>query len=202
MTGPSSNLEGPSLSARLTQQCSVLHNRSAMQRIVVLGTSGSGKSTLARQLGSRLSLPYFEMDSLHWNPSWKATPLPEFRHRVQQAVQQSRWVTEGNYSVVRDLLLERADTLIWLDYSFGVVFSRLFSRSLRRIILQERVCNGNLETFAQTFLSRESVLLWAIQTYRRRRRQLSQLFAQRTDLKLVRFGHPRQTQAWLEQLKA
>lgn len=179
----------------------MLHNRSAVQRIVVLGTSGSGKSTLARQLGRRLGIPYFEMDSLHWNPGWKATPLPEFRHRVQRATQQPRWITEGNYSLVRDLLLERADTLIWLDYSFAVVFSRLLKRSLRRIILQEKVCNGNRETFAQTFLSRESILLWAIQTHRSRRRQFGQLFTQRTHLKLIRFDHPRQTQVWLERLE-
>lgn len=173
-----------------------------MKRIVVLGTSGSGKSTLARQLHVQLGLPYFEMDSLHWNPGWQATPLPEFRSRVAQAVQQTHWVTEGNYSTVRDLLLARADTLIWLDYSFTVVITRLLHRSLKRIALREKVCNGNYETFSQTFLSRESVLLWAIQTYHRRRRQFGPLFTQRTDLNLIRFTHPRQTRRWLAQLVA
>ncbi|RIH90549.1 Shikimate kinase [Calidithermus terrae] len=89
-----------------------------LQRVVVFGTTGSGKSTLARRLGERLGLPHLETDALHWNPGWVPTPEPEFRAKVGKATGGPRWVTEGNYSAIRDVLLSRADTAIWLDYPF------------------------------------------------------------------------------------
>jgi hypothetical protein len=79
---------------------------------------------------------------------------------------------DGNYSsTARDIVWDRATTLIWLNYPFRVVFWRALRRTVLRVANQEELYSGNRETFRQSFLSRESIILWAITTYHRRRRE-------------------------------
>ena len=85
-------------------------------KIAVLGTSGSGKTTVARELARGLGLPHVELDALFHGPGWTEPPIEEFRRRVAAATDGSGWVVDGNYeSSLGDLVLERADTVVWLD---------------------------------------------------------------------------------------
>ena len=90
------------------------------RRIAVVGTSGSGKTTLAHRLAERLGIPHVELDALHWGPNWTPVAADLFRERVAQALSGEAWVVDGNYSRVRDIIWTRADTLVWLDYSWPV----------------------------------------------------------------------------------
>ena len=85
-----------------------------MQRVVVVGTTGSGKSTLAARLARALGCPFIEPDALFWGPEWTPVPRDEFRSQVAAAVAADAWAIGGNYSVARDLIWPRADTLVWL----------------------------------------------------------------------------------------
>jgi adenylate kinase family enzyme len=97
----------------------------SMQRVVVVGTSCSGKTTLARQLSQMLGVPHIELDAVHWLPNWQPRPTDEFRRLVAEAVARESWVMDGNYSsTARDIVWDRATTLIWLNYPFRVVFWR------------------------------------------------------------------------------
>ncbi|OQY29876.1 MAG: adenylate kinase [Candidatus Cloacimonetes bacterium 4572_55] len=147
-----------------------------MKRIVVLGTSGSGKTTLARDISEKLEIPHIEMDRIYWRPNWCPPPEKEFRASVQEAVQGESWVLDGNYSRMRDIIWIRATTLIWLDYSFPLVLWRSISRTVKRIYSGEELYAGNRETFRQSFLSRDSIILWTLKTYFRRKREYPILF--------------------------
>ena len=160
-------------------------------RICVVGTSGSGKTTLARSLAAGRQVPHVELDALHWEPNWTEAPLPVFRQRVAAALDRESWVVDGNYSVVRDIVWGRASTVVWLDYPFGLVAWRLMRRTLRRALMQEELWSGNRESLRKAF-SRDSILLWMLQTYWRRRREYPQLF-QRPEyghLQVVRLHMP------------
>jgi len=85
------------------------------QRVAVIGTTGSGKTTLARHIAKRRGIPHIELDALHWEANWTETPLTVFRARVSEAVAPPAWITDGNYSKVRDIVWGRADTIIWLS---------------------------------------------------------------------------------------
>lgn len=148
------------------------------ERVVVIGTSCSGKTTLARTLANRWNVPHIELDALHWQPNWTPQPLAEFRALTGAAIAAERWVLDGNYSKVRDLVWGRATTLIWLNYPFHVVFGRALSRTVKRVLFREELYSGNRETFRLAFLSRESILWWVITTYHRRRREYPALFTQ------------------------
>ena len=97
------------------------------------------------------------------------------------------------------LVLRRADTVIWIDPPFATMFLRLLRRSLTRIVRRTVVYNGNRESFRQTFLSRESVLLFALRTRPRRRELIAEWLA-RPDfahLALVRFASAEDALRWV-----
>lgn len=172
-----------------------------MQRIVVVGPSGAGKSTLACELARRKGVPFVELDALHWKANWTPTPADEMRVVVAKAVAPEAWVVAGNYSMVRDVLWSRADTIIWLDYGFCVAFWRVLKRTFRRLIRHEDLWNGNRESWKSTF-SRDSVLKWAITAYGKTRRTIPEALAQPefAHLKVVHLHSPRRTRDWLRHI--
>ncbi len=169
-----------------------------MNRISIIGTTGSGKSTLAAQLARILEMPCIELDSLHWQPNWTPADRDQFRSEVAEAVRAERWVVEGGYTVVRPLLWARADTVVWLDYSFPVTLSRLLRRTARRVFRRETLWDGCEETLSKT-LSRDSILVWLLKTYRSNRRKFTAQLAlpENQHLRVLRFTSPRQAKAWL-----
>ena len=133
-----------------------------MDRIAIIGTSCSGKTTLARKLSYILHIPHIELDSLFWKKNWQIEEREFFRRKVAQAVEQDTWVIDGNFSIVRDIVWKRADTIIWLNYPFHVIFLQALVRSIKRIITKEKLFADNVETFKQTFFSKNSILYWII----------------------------------------
>jgi adenylate kinase family enzyme len=172
-----------------------------MTRYVVIGTSGSGKTTLARQIAERLGIPHIELDALHWDPGWVGVTAEVMRERVAAATSGPAWALDGNYSKSRDVAWPRATHLIWLDYSFPLVFWRVLSRTVRRAVLREELWNGNRESLRMMF-SRESILVWVITTYGRRRREYPELLArpEYSHLTVFRFRTPRETERWVNTL--
>jgi adenylate kinase family enzyme len=172
------------------------------QRISVVGTIGSGKTTFARKTSRLLSAPHIELDALHWEPNWVEAPNDLFRERVKQSLQGDSWVVDGNYHQVRDIVWSRSDTVVWLDYPFRTIIARLARRTLRRILTNERLWNGNQEHLRGLF-TRDSVFMWAIRTYRRRRRQYPILLSrpENLHLKVVRLRSPREATEFLSTLR-
>lgn len=172
------------------------------RRISVVGTLGSGKTTFARKVASIVKAPHVELDGLHWEPNWVEAPNDLFRGRVRDSLKGDTWVVDGNYHQVRDIVWSRANTVVWLDYPFKIIMGRLGKRTLRRILTREKLWNGNREHFRNVF-SKDSVFLWALKTYRRRRRQYPELLRrpENLHLTLVRLRSPREASQFLSSLK-
>jgi len=172
------------------------------RRILVLGTTSSGKSTLAKRLADGLGLDFIELDALHWEPGWTQAPLELFRERVDRATSAPGWALDGNYHVVRDIAWPRAEAAIWLDYPLMLIFGQLLRRTLRRWWTHEVLWNGNVERLWPhlKIWSQESLFHWLFKTYWRRKREYPELFAlpEHHHLHVIRFGHPRETEAWLK----
>lgn len=171
------------------------------QRILVVGVTGSGKTTCARRIARSRGIPHIELDALHWHANWTPAPVELFRQRVSAALQAPAWVVDGNYSKVRDLVWDRADTVIWLDYPLPLILWRLLRRSVCRIFSQEPLWNGNRESWRSQFFSRDSLFLWALKTHKRRRRDYTQILDDPAyaHLRAYRFRHPQETERWLQQ---
>lgn len=169
-------------------------------RVVVVGTSGTGKTHFAARLAAKLHVPHVELDQLHWGADW--TPrLPEvFERAAREATSGERWVVDGNYSAVRDVIWPAATDIVWLNFSRPVVFSRVVRRTVGRIVTRQALWAGNRESFRMTFLSRDSILLWSFTTYSKNRIKFARLRAS------PQYGHlgwhelrtPRQAASFLD----
>ncbi len=133
------------------------------RRVLVAGTSGSGKTTLAGRVGVLWGLPHTELDGLHWGPGW--TSRPDFVDDVRALVATDAWVTEWQYRVVRPLLLERAEVLVWLDLPTDVVMRQVVARTLRRRLGRIELWNGNVEPpLRSVFSEHDHIVRWAWRT--------------------------------------
>lgn len=168
-----------------------------MNRVaIVASASSSGKTTLGRELARRLGAPFHELDALNHGPGWTEATAEELRAKVEPLLAGERWVIDGSYSGKLGLLvLEHADVVVWLDLPPRVWLPRLLRRTIRRVVRREELWSGNRETFRRAFLSRESLILFAVRSYARVRRRNEERLA---SLPVVRLRSPREVRAWLE----
>jgi hypothetical protein len=69
--------------------------------------------------------------------------------------------------------------------------------------MQEELWSGNRETWRGTLFSRDSLFMWALKTYRRRRREYPILFNQpeHAHLTVVHLHSPQAARDWLTTLQ-
>ena len=164
-------------------------------KIVVVGGSGSGKTTVARRLAEAHDLTYVELDALHWGPNWTPRPADEFRTLVETAIAADTWVVDGNYyGKLGDLVLERADLVVWLDLPLRVTLPRLWTRTRQRRREGTVLWSGNRENWREAVFSRESLFVYALRTHRGRRRRYEQRLSR---YEVVRLKAPDEIEAWL-----
>lgn len=142
-----------------------------MKKVVVVSSaSGSGKTTFARALSERLRVSFIELDALNHGPDWSEATPGELRAKVTPIVATDSWVIDGAYrGKLGDLVLDRADIVVWLDLPTHVWLPRLLRRTLERIFRREELWAGNRETLRNVFFSRNSLLMFTLRNYRRRR---------------------------------
>ena len=89
-----------------------------MERVMIIGCGGAGKSTLARVLGEKTGLPVVHLDRIWWAPgNWQHRSREEFDALLKLEMDQPRWIMDGNYNRTMEIRLEKADTVIYLDYN-------------------------------------------------------------------------------------
>lgn len=102
-----------------------------MERVAIIGPGGAGKSTLARQLGAITGVPVIHLDREHWKPGRVETPAAEWEERVRELAAAERWIIDGNYGGTLDVLLDRADTVVFLDFGRFRCLRGAIARRLR-----------------------------------------------------------------------
>lgn len=103
------------------------------KRIIIIGSSGSGKTTLSMQLSEKRKLPLIHLDKEYWQPGWVQPPKEEWRTKQQKLVSGESWIIDGNYGGSLDIRLEKADTVIFLDYNRYLCLYRVLKRWISNI---------------------------------------------------------------------
>jgi adenylate kinase family enzyme len=170
------------------------------RRIAVVGVSGNGKTTLARRLAAKLDVPYTELDALNHLPGWTEATAETLLRDVEAAMSRSDgWVLDGSYvGKIGDIVLRRADTLVWLDQSLPLVLARLVRRAVRDIVTRRDLFNGNRQTWRLAFWGRDSLVGFAIRMHFSRRRRWPERFARYPELEVVRLRSPHEVENWLQ----
>lgn len=110
-----------------------------------------------------MDVPHLELDSVFHQPGWQELDRESFREAVTAFTAAESWVVDGNYSKVRDIVWERADTVVWLDPPRSRVMRQLLWRTLRRAVTRAELWNGNREPLSNFFRIKpeESIIAWA-----------------------------------------
>lgn len=98
------------------------------RRIAIVGIGGSGKSTISTQIAARTGLPLLHMDQLFWTGVWEEVPMSEYIPKHEALVAQDAWIIEGFIDKSMRSRAERADLIIWLDYSGLLCLRRVLGR--------------------------------------------------------------------------
>lgn len=168
-------------------------------RVLVAGASGSGKTTLAARIGAALGIDHVEIDALHHGPNW--VPRTSFGDDVARFTAGPHWVTEWQYSSVRGLLAQRADTMVWLDLPRSTVMWQVSRRTLRRRARREVLWNGNLEPPLRTVLTDpDHIIRWAWRTHGLYPDRISEVLRRRPDLPVVRLASSAEVRDWAARL--
>lgn len=171
-----------------------------MRRVNVKGISGSGKSTFSKELAERLGVPYLELDGVHHiGPNWTEATADELQASVRAFMEAAPdgWVIDGNYErKLGSLVLDAADTIVWLDLPLRVAMRRLWRRTTRRIRDDVQLWGGNKESWRSAVFGRESLFAWTVRSFFRHRRKWPRTFA--GDPRFVRLRSADEARRWLE----
>lgn len=99
-----------------------------MQKIMIIGCSGAGKSTLAKKIHNITGLELIHLDQCYWKPGWVESERAEWLATTQKILQKPSWIIDGNYGSSIDMRMEKADTVIMLDYPTWKCLWRVIKR--------------------------------------------------------------------------
>jgi hypothetical protein len=109
----------------------------------------------------------------------------------------------GQYDDARQLILERADILVWLDLPVPTVMWQVVRRTVRRRWRHEELWNGNREgPLWRNLVDREYPIRWAWHTRRWPAGRAVQARSARPDLAVVRLCSRGEIDAWLAGLRS
>jgi adenylate kinase family enzyme len=166
-------------------------------RLAVIGPSGSGKTWVSERLAGRLDLRHVEIDALYHGPNWVQCTLDELRERVARATDGDAWVSDGTYhQMIGELVLERAQTVVWLDLPVRLIMWRLLQRTWVRKRNDVELWHGNREG---PWRDSVSYLIWpAFKRAFENRRKLPALFARHPQLDVHRLRSEREVRSFVE----
>ena len=165
-----------------------------MNRVLIIGSPGAGKSTLSHRLAELGELPLHHLDRMFWLPGWVERDREEGRSHLRDVLAQDRWIIDGNYGSSLPLRLERADTVIWLDYPTWLCLYRALKRwRSYRGRTRPDMTEGCPERLDLEFF--HYILMFRANWHSRNAAALSGFSG-----KLLRFQRPQEAENWLATL--
>jgi len=171
-----------------------------VRRVSIQGISGSGKTTIGRVLAARLGVAHLETDALVHGPDWAETPDADLRTAIEPILRSDGWVVDSDYRrKLGTLVLESADTVVWLDLPLHVCLRRLWGRTWPRIRNREELWNGNRESWRAAFWGWDSLFVFAVRKHATQRRTLPELLSrpELAHLAVVRLRSTAAVEEWL-----
>ena len=86
-------------------------------RIAIIGAPGTGKTTLANNLSEIYGIEAIHIDGIHHLPNWNLRDKEERDRMILEITNQEKWIIDGTYRSTLRARIEKADFIIWLDFS-------------------------------------------------------------------------------------
>ena len=104
------------------------------RRIAIMGNGGSGKTWLARKLSLCLNVAPVHLDDVYWQPGGHGVARDKsiVIEEIRQLSHTSRWLMEGVYGWLIDVVLPRTTLLIFLDLPEDECMANIRARGKQR----------------------------------------------------------------------
>ena len=109
---------------------------------------------------------------MYWQENWTLRKSEELCELVAAAIATDRWVIDGHGASAKMMIWQRATHIIWLNYPFVRVFRHMLRRTIQRAWTREVIFSGNQISLRQSFFSKDSILLYMLQNFSAKRREL------------------------------
>lgn len=163
-----------------------------VNRISIIGGSGSGKTTLANILSKELDIPAIHLDSINYNANWVEIDKNERDKIISSIANEERWIIDGNYNKTLKERLNRADIIIWLDYSTFAHLKGVCKRIIKNYNKELPDIPGCKERINFTFLKH-------VITYNKKKRpKVKELLKDIPDEKLLIFKRQKDLNKWIK----
>ena len=123
-----------------------------VKKISIIGGSGSGKSTLSDILSKELDIPAIHLDAINYKPNWVQIDKNERDNIILSKSNDEKWIIDGNYNKTLQDRLEKADLIIWIDYSTFAQLKGIFKRIFKNFGKDKPELPGCKERLNFTFV--------------------------------------------------
>lgn len=103
-------------------------------RVLVVGCPGGGIAALGQAISERLRIPLIDMEEAYWRSGALPPSDPEWRARIGDWAAREHWVMAGSAPASLELLVGRADWLVFVDLSMAVCLFRAVKNLTKRPI--------------------------------------------------------------------
>lgn len=163
-----------------------------INRISIIGGSGSGKSTLANILSNALNIPTIHLDSINYKANWVQIDGNERDKIISSKANEDKWIIDGNYNKTLKERLNRADMIIWLDYSTFAHLKGVCKRIVKNYNKEKPDIPGCKERINYAFLK-------YVVTYNKKERpKVLDLLKDISDEKILIFKRQKDLNKWLK----
>lgn len=163
-----------------------------MKRICIIGGSGSGKTTLANNLGKELHYPVCHIDGIHHLANWEIRDKDERDKIIREKIKGKEWIIDGTYTSTLEDRFEKADYIIFLDFSTYTQVKGVLGRFIKHKGEEKEEIPGCNEKMSLEFL------IWVIKWRKRKRKDILEKLSKIDKDKVHIFKSRKQLNKWYE----
>jgi adenylate kinase family enzyme len=102
------------------------------KRIIVIGPNGAGKSSFSRIISNLLNIEVFHLDKIYWKSNWKPITNIDFTTILSNLMKKNNtWILDGDYSAFMEERFEKADCVVWINYSKILCIINILKRYIK-----------------------------------------------------------------------
>ncbi len=161
-----------------------------MNRICIIGGSGTGKTTLANNLGKQLNLPVYHIDGINYFENWEARDKGERDKIILEKADEEKWIIDGTYHATLKQRLEKADYVIYLDYSTIAQVKGILVRFIKSHGKEKKEIQGCKERMSWNFF------WWVVNWRKNKRQQIIEILKEVNSDKIHIFKTRKQLNKW------